>query len=209
MGMPVVVLALAAVLASQPNPAKLILKPSAVGPGYQIALGPGGLGAKERTLDLCGTTNYPSESLRTFRIQVEYGKPHGKLALSNEVVVYKGSGAAQAMREVAQHATSCPAKPIAFEGQPPLRYTITRITDSRLLSGALAFRIDASGKVQGKPVHVVRFAVYQRAGNVLSGVYSYADSGVSDAAQQKFVLHAAEASAKTLRKTATPGGLPA
>jgi hypothetical protein len=205
--MPVVVLALAAAaLASQPNPAKLILKPSAVGPGYQIALGPGGLGAKERTLDLCGTTNYPSEALRTARIQVDYGKPHGTLALSNEVVVYKDSGAAQAMREVAQHATNCPAKPIAFEGQPPLRYTITRIADSNLLSGALAFRIDASGKVQGKPVHVIRFAIYQRAGNVLSGVYSYASSTVSIAAQQRFALHAAEASAKVLRP---PGGLPA
>jgi hypothetical protein len=209
--MPVVVLALAAAaLASQPNPAKLILKPGAVGPGYAIAIAPGGLGAKERTLDLCGTTNYPSEALRTARIQVDYGKPNAKLALSNEVVVYKGSGAAQAMHEVAQHATNCPAKPIAFEGQPPLRYKITRIADAKLLSGSLALRIDVSGKVKGKPVHVIRFAIYQRAGHVLSGVYSYAaDSSVSGAAQEKFVLHAAEASAKALRSTATQGGLPA
>ena len=208
--MPVVVLALAAAaLASQPNPAKLILKPSAVAPGYQMVLGPGGTGTKERTLDLCGTTNYPSEALRTGRLQVDYGKPNAKLALSNEVVIYKGSGAAQAMREVAQHATSCPAKPIAFEGQPPLRYKITRIADSNLLSGSLAFRIDVSGKIKGKPVHITSFAIYQRVGHVLSGVYSYAASTVSSATQQRFALHAAEGSAEALLSSSTPGGLPA
>ncbi len=203
--MPVVALALAAAaLASQPNPAKLIIKPSAVGSGYAVAIAPGGLGAKQRTLDLCGTTNYPSEALRTARIQVNYGKPNAKLALSNEVVVYKDAGAAQAMREVARHAANCPAKPIAFEGQPPLRYKITRIADSNLLSGSLAFRIDVSGRVKGKPVHAIRFAIYQRHGNVLSGVYSYALGGVSGAAQEKFALHAAEASAKVLSPSQRP-----
>jgi len=55
--------------------------------------------------------------------------------------------------------------------------------------------------------HRHRYAVYQRFGNVLSGVYSYALSpGVPVAVQQAFVLHAAEASAKALRGATPPSG---
>jgi hypothetical protein len=208
--MPVAALALAVVaLASQPNPAKLVLKPSSVAPGYVMAQPPDGKGKAQRTLDLCGTKNYPSEALRTARLQVDYGTPHAKLLLSNEVVVYKGGGAAQAMREVAQHAKNCPTKAIAIEGEPPLRYRFTRIADPKLLRGALAFRMDVSGTVKGKRVHGVHFVVYQRLGSVLSGVYTYASSSVSAAAQERFALHAAEASATILRQGGQGGGVPA
>lgn len=193
-------LALVAVaVAAQPNLAKLVIKPSAVGPGYVLVQRSDGRGTAQRTLDLCGTSNYPSESLRLARLQVDYLKQNAKLALSNEVVTYKAGGAAEAMKEVAQHAATCPRKPIAFEGQPPLTYTISRISDSKLLPGAIALRVDVSGTVKGTKISAIRFAVYQRLGNTLSGVYSYAVSGVSGAVQERFVLHAAEASAKALR----------
>jgi hypothetical protein len=203
------VAALAIAAAVQPNLAKLILKPSAVGAGYVLFQRKDGVGTNQRTLDLCGTHNYPSERLRVDRLQVDYLKQGARLALSNEVVAYKAGGAAAAMREVAQHAANCPKKPIAFEGQPPLRYTITRIKDSKLVPGAIALRVDVSGKINGKPVSAIRFAVYQRVGSVLSGVYSYSAKGVSGAAEQAFVLHAAEASANALRGTPSPGGPPA
>ena len=196
-------------LSAQPNLAKLVLKPSAVGAGYVLVQRSDGRGTAQRTLDLCGTSNYPSESLRVDRLQVDYLKQNAKLALSNEVVTYKPGGAAQAMTEVARHASTCPAKPIAFEGQPPLRYTITRLSDPKLLPGSIALRVDVSGTVNGKKVSAIRFAVYQRLGNTLSGVYSYAVSGVPGAAQEKFVLHAAEASAKALRGLTSGGGVPA
>ena len=198
-----------AALVSQPNLAKLVLKPSEIAPGFVMAQRPDGKGTAQRTLDLCGTKNYSSESLRTDRLQVDYGKLNAKLALSNEVVVYKAGGAAQAMREVAQHAKTCPSKPIAFEGQPPLLYKITRISDSKLLRGSIALRIDVSGKINGKQVHATRFAVYQRAGNILSGVYSYGANTVSGATQERFALHAAEASATILRQGGQSGGVPA
>jgi hypothetical protein len=201
-------IALAAVaLSAQPNLAKLVLKPSAVGAGYVLLHRNDGKGTAQRTLDLCGTKDYASEALRIDRLQVDYLKQNAKLALSNELVTYKSGGAAKAMREVAQHADNCPNKPIAFEGQPPLTYKITRILDSKLLRGYVAVRVDVSGKINGKPVKAIRYAVYQRLGNVLSGVYSYADNGVSGPAQQQFVLHAAEASAKALRGKS--GGVPA
>jgi hypothetical protein len=205
--MSVAAIALAAALAaSQPNLAKLVLKPSAVGAGYVLLQRSDGVGTAQRTLDLCGTSNYPSERLRVDRLQVDYLKQGAVLALSNEVVTYKAGGAAAAMREVAQHAANCPKKPIAFEGQPPLRYTITRIKDSKLVRGAIALRIDVSGKINGKAVSAIRYAVYQRVGSVLSGVYSYSAKGVSGVAEQAFVLHAAEASARALRGTVSPGG---
>jgi len=189
----------AAVLVSPPNLNKLVLKPAAVGAGYVLVRRTDGQGTAQRTLDLCGTSNYGSERLRSGRLQVDYLKQNGTLALSNEVVAYKGGGAAEAMREVAQHADNCPNKPIAFEGQPPLKYTITRLVDSKLLKGYLALRVVVTGKVKGQPVRAVRYAIYQRFGNLLSGVYSYAATGVPDPDQQTFVLHAAEASAKALR----------
>lgn len=208
--MPVAAIALAAaVAASQPNLAKILIKPAAVGPGYVLVQRTDGKGTAQRTLDLCGTNGYPSEKLRVDRLQVDYGKLGGNLLLSNEVVRYKPGGAAKAMREVAAHARTCPQRPLAFEGQPPLKYTFTRIFDSKLVRGALAFRIDVSGKIQGKHVSAIRYAIYQRVGDVLSGVYSYTAKGVPGSVQQAFVLHAAEASAKALRSTANGGGVPA
>ncbi|HEY2073410.1 MAG TPA: hypothetical protein VGG88_07540 [Gaiellaceae bacterium] len=208
--MPVAAIALAVVVAaSQPNLAKLVLKATSVGAGYQLVQRTDGHGTGQRTLDLCGTSNYASERLRVDRLQVDYGKTGAPLALSNEVVTYKAGGAAEAMREVAQHAKTCPKKPIAFEGQPPLRYTFTRVFDSKLVPGALAYRVNVSGKINGKPVSAIRYAIYQRVGSVLSGVYSYAVKGEPGAAQQAFALHAAEASAKALRAGSGAGGLTA
>jgi hypothetical protein len=205
--MPAAAIALAAVvLAAQPNLAKLVLKPAAVGKGYVLLHRTDGQGTAQRTLDLCGTSDYPSESLRTARLQVDYQKQNGTLALSNEVVTYKPGGAAKAMQEVEQHANTCPDKPIAFEGQPPLTYRITHILDPKLLNGYIALRVNVTGKVNGKKVDLIRFAVYQRLGNTLSGVYSYAAASVTGAAQELFVLHAAEASAKMLRGHSKPAG---
>ncbi len=206
--MGVIVAAIAMAAAVKPDLSRLVLRPSAVGVGFALHQRADGRGTAQRTLDLCGTSQYPSERLRVDRLQVDYTNRAVPLALSNEVVTYKPGGAAEAMREVAQHARTCPHKPIAFEGQPPLVYTITRISDAKLLAGAIALRIDVSGKINGKKVNAIRYAVYQRRGNVLSGVYSYAANGVSGAVQQAFVLHAAEASAKTLRGSASSGGGP-
>ena len=54
----------------------------------------------------------------------------------------------------------------------------------------------------GKHVDETSYAVYQRIGNVLSGVYSF---GANTKAQQAFVLHAAEQSAKILRSKGAGG----
>jgi len=201
------VLVASATAAATPTVAKVVLLPSQVGKGYVLVTRSDGYGMKARTLDLCGTKNYPSETLRTSRLQVNYLKNKSKLGVSNEVVTYKTGGAAQAMREVTLHATTCPNHKIdpGENNLPPLLFTITRLTDGHLLKGYLAVQIRVRGRYQGKNIDETSYAVYQRKGNVLSGVYSF---GAATEAQQLLCLHAAEQSAKNLRKlgSATSSG---
>lgn len=193
-------LALAALLASgTPNLAKLVLKPSQVGPGYVLLLPRDGTSVSKTavTLNICGRAGYPSERLRTRRLQVDYLKKKSPIGISNELVNYRAGGAAQAMAEVAKHADTCPNHAIETgePGLPPLRFTITRITDSNLLKGYLAIKVRAQGVVKGKKVDQTSYAVYQRLGNVLSGTYSF---GANTPAQRALALHAAEQSARNL-----------
>jgi hypothetical protein len=193
-----------AAAAAAANVQSLILKPGQVGTGYVLFQRTDGLGLKTRTLDLCGVADYPSEALRTARIQVNYLKRNAPIGISNEVVSYKPGGTVQAMREVIAHATGCPHHAISPGEQnlPPLTFQITRLHDSKLLKGYLAVRVRVIGKVSGKHVDQTSCAVYQRQGNVLSGVYSF---GAATAAQMELCLHAAEQSAKNLRSTVPKG----
>ncbi len=199
-------LVVAAIVASPPNVTKMVLTPAQVGQGYVLLQRRDGVGVKNTvTLDLCGRSGYPSEKLRTARLQVNYLKSGTTLGLSNEVVAYKRGGAAQAMAEVVRHARTCPAGPISTgdPSLPPLRFTITRISGSKLLKGYLAVRVRVRGTVQGKRVDETSYAVYQRLGDVLSGTYSF---GPNTAAQLRFVLHAAQQSAANLRRGQASGG---
>jgi hypothetical protein len=200
-----VLLAVVLAVALQPNLNKVVLKPAQVGSGYVLLQRTDGHGTAQRTLDLCGTQNYSSEALRTARLQVDYLKPNGRYKLSNEVVVYKPGGAAQAMREVAAHAANCPNKPIVVEG-PRATFRITRLTDSKLLKGYVAVQIRETAVVKGKKLTATYYAVYQRFGNVLSGVYSY---GAATPEQELLCLRAAEASARNLRAKSHSAGIPA
>jgi hypothetical protein len=209
------VLALAAATlasAAAPNLRTAVLQPSQLGQGYDIYARKDGFGVKAApTLDLCGQPkSYPSESLRIDRLQVDYLKKQEPIGLSNEVVRYKPGGAAQAMREVRRHARACPARPVdtGLAGVGPLRFTITVLRDPKLAKDSIAVRVRAVGKLSsGKRVDQTSYAVYQRVGDVLSGVYSF---GPNTATQQRFALHAAEASARLLHELRpAPQGPPA
>jgi len=195
-------LALAAVAVAPvatPNVAHLVLQPAQVAKGYAMEVRKDGKGVKgQATLNLCGA-DYPSEGFRTARLQANYRKPGSAIQISNEVVTYRAGAAAQALREVVQHAVGCPHRPIdtGVKGLPKLTFTMTRITDPHLLKGYLALRVVVSGTVKGKPILQTSYAVYQRLGNVLSGVYSFDGSS---AGQRALCLHAAEQSARNLRR---------
>ena len=77
----------------------VVLTGAQVGPGYRRASFAGGDSViGETTLDLCGGT-FPSESLRTNRLQVRYQHPGRVATVSNEVVtLHPGRGAAGAQR---------------------------------------------------------------------------------------------------------------
>lgn len=194
------VLALVAAGCGSSGPPKLgdvLLKASQVGPGYVM---------KERadshklagyvTLDLCGST-FPSESLRTARLQVNYVKDASSAGVSNEVVSYKSGGTQQALGELAKAASSCPNTPVQgpVAGQPATTYRLTRLTDPALASGYLAFRIDESATVNGRPQSGTGYAVYQAKGDILSAIYVVAPD---PAAGQLVALHSAEQAAHNL-----------
>ena len=206
-----VVAALAALALAAPNLNTAILRPAQVGKGYGVYARQDGFGVKAApTLDLCGRKGYASEKLRVDRLQVNYLKRNSTLGLSNEVVRYKPGGAVKAIREVAQHASSCPHTPISTgqSGVGPVRFTITPVRDAKLLKGYVAVRVHAVGKLtSGKKVDDISYAIYQRVGDVLSGVYSF---GPDTPAQLQLALHAAEQSAKILRHLQVkPTGPPA
>src|SRR4051794_26443286 len=201
--MQVLALAASALVAATaaPNLNTVILKPAQVGTGYGIYARSDGFGVKAApTLDLCGRKGYPSETKRIGRLQVNYLKAKQPIGLSNEVVRYKPGGAKQALREVLQHAQTCPSTAIdtGESAVGKLRFTITPLHDTKLLKGAVAVKVRAVGKLaNGKHVDQTSYAVYQVLGDVLSGIYSF---GPDTPAQQTFALHAAEQSARVMKK---------
>jgi hypothetical protein len=178
---------------------QVVLRPSQVGPGYRLQQRPDGHGVFGLvTLDLCGFT-FPSERLRTDRLQVNYVRRGAAVQLSNEVVTYRPGGARQALREVAHAARHCPRTPVGstVAGVPKLTYRIGWVHDRRLLPGAVALRVRASGMQNGKRLVLTTLGVYQVRGNVLSGVYTY---GRSFRAELPIGLHAAAQSALNLKR---------
>jgi hypothetical protein len=199
------VVALALAPAVTPNVGALVLQPAQVGEGYVLQARSDGKGVKGTvTLNLCGT-DYPSEHFRAARRQVDYVKAGSGIGISNEVVTYRAGAAVQAMREAIHHAATCPHTPIdsGVKGLPKLTFRITRLHDSHLLKGYLAVRVDVSGTVKGRHIAQTSYAVYQWRGNVLSGVYSF---GANTAQQRELCLHAAEQSARNLRRGTSGAG---
>src|SRR5438067_6971203 len=138
----VVLAAAAGAAAATPKLQQLILRGPQVGPGYELFQRSDGHGVKSQvTLNLCGS-DYPSESRRLSRLQTNYLHRGTTLGISNEVVTYRPGGAAQAMREVIQHALHCPHRLVdsGVNGLPKLLFVITRLTHAHLLKGYLAVR---------------------------------------------------------------------
>ena len=170
-----------------PPVADLALRASEVGPGYRAQVIPGGRKVKGQvTLDLCGF-RYPSDALRTSRIQMLYLHPRDPLALSNEVVRYRGNGARQAIGELEWAATHCP------KGNK-----ITRIYDPRLPLLSVAVANQFSVMRNGKRVVSGVLMVYQVHGNTLSAVYTYRGTA---ATRKRFGMHAAALSATKLSRS--------
>jgi hypothetical protein len=182
-----------------PNLGKLVLQGSQIASGYSVAAYPGGTSfIGETTLDLCGGS-YPSETLRTGRLQVSYKHPAKTVDISNEVVTYASGGAQQALSEVSKVARTCATKAVVQKrGAVTTTFQATPVHDPRLPGNAVAVKLVIKQTAGKKHVTQTGIAIYQVKGDTLSGVYTFATKGTTFAQVQRVAFHAAEQSAKNL-----------
>ena len=158
---------------SAPLLANLIVSNADVAPTLTVAGLQGGNTLTVPTLDLCNG-NYPSETLRTARLQVAAIDNQGDTALSTEAVLYSsGAGTTAAFSELKATAAACPDKPVDSPvGQPTVTTRFGPAPDGAWppVPGVerLAFAFD-SVSTSGETTHSV--AVYLRRGRALLGVY--------------------------------------
>jgi hypothetical protein len=183
-------------LASTPSPAKLVLRAGQVGPSYLLLPYQEGRTLKRPTLDMCNL-KFPSEALRTARDKVVFQRGQNDPTIANEVVTYKAGGAAQALRDARGSVKRCPAYPVK-SGTSSITTQIKVLhLHGKLFPGFVALELHVFGVVNKKQVSLDGDALYQAHGNVMSGVYAY---NSDPAARVKFMLHAAEQSAKNLSR---------
>jgi len=157
----------------------LIVKPADVAASMTVALLPGGAGVGVATLDLCNGT-FPSESLRTARLQDGVFDAQDTATLSTEAVLYRDSAATtQAFAELKSVAAACPSTPVPsqsggstvvtkFNPPPDGSWPQTPTVNRQAYDFTST---DASGQTD----HTV--AVYLRRGRVLMGVYFFQPDG--------------------------------
>jgi hypothetical protein len=194
-------LAIASAAGAATSPlAGFVLKPSELGRGYKLHQRSDGHGVKYVTMDLCAYT-FPSEALRTGRLQVDYERTAKDMAFSNEIVSYRPGKAEQAIGEARYAAVKCPAKPrVSPYGGPAITWKLTALKDPRLLRGYVAVHINGTAIVKGKRQTYWGAAVYQVHGDVLSGVYAFPGKKTTPAQLDRAALAAAEASASRLQE---------
>lgn len=151
----------------------LVVKPEDVPSTVRVRLFPGGVGLSQPTLDLCNG-RYPSESLRTARLQDAVVDAQGRVLLSTEAVLYGDSrGTTQAFSELQSVVAACPPAPVESPvGQPTAITTFHASPDSAWPQTPTVTRQaydltseDASGE-QRRTI-----AVYLQRGRALLAVY--------------------------------------
>ena len=133
----------------------------------------------QTTLDLCNGT-YPSEALRSARLQVVEYDGGGSGVLSTEAVLYRhGSDATQAMNEVRSVAAACPNRPVVSPvGEPTITTRFEAAPDSSWPHVAgVARQSYAFTTTDSLGVAAQHIAIYLQRGRVLEGVYFPAPAG--------------------------------
>lgn len=125
------------------------------------------------SLDLCNGT-FPSEALRTARLQVAGADAKGSTLLGTEAVLYSNpAGAAQALPELKSTAARCPARPVVSPvSEPTVETHFNASPDATWPQVATVERLAldfVTTDSLGQPQHNV--AVYLRRGRALMGVY--------------------------------------
>ena len=158
---------------SAPLLAQLIVSDADVAPALTVAGLQGGNTLSQPTLDLCNG-RFPSEAMRTARLQVAAIARQGDTALSTEAVLYSsGAGTSAAFTELRATAAGCPAGPVDSPvGEPTVTTRFGPAPDGSWPEvpsvERLAFAFDTT-KTNGETSHSV--AVFLRRGRALLGVY--------------------------------------
>jgi hypothetical protein len=165
---------------SAPLLQRLVVRQTDVRPANTVQLLDGGNAVSgQTTLDLCNGT-YPSEALRSARLQVVEYDGGGSGVLSTEAVLYRhGSDAAQAMNEIRSVAAQCPNSPVLSPvGEST---TTTRFQDppdgSWPKVDGVARQAYAFTTTDSLGVTDTHIAVYLQRGRALEGVYFPAPAG--------------------------------
>ncbi len=169
----------------------LVIRQSDLTAGATAQVIPGGDQVSgETTIDLCNGS-YPSESMRTARLQVAAADAQGNVTVSTEAVLYKDAAAtAQGFAELRANAASCPTTPVVSKvGEPTATTRFNPAPDSAWPQVPGVERlsydfqsIDQSGQAQ----HLV--AVYLRRGRVLMGIYFQSPDGPQSAVSGQTTL---------------------
>ena len=162
------------------------LHPGDVSRGRDVLLYAKGNTLQDPTLDLCNA-RYPSERLRSARLQLVDVGAGGDASLSTEAVLYRSpAAAAQALTEIRAARAHCPSKPVAspvdgtreqtrFEAAPDGSWPHTPTVER------LAYRMVTTANGQSNPL----VTVYLRRGRALLGLYFPAPNGAQPAVAGK------------------------
>jgi hypothetical protein len=162
------------------------LRPGDVSGGRDVLLYAKGNTLQDPTLDLCNA-RYPSERLRSARLQLVDVNAGGDASLSTEAVLYRSpAAAAQALTEIRAARAHCPSTPVAspvdgtreqtqFKAAPDGSWPDTPTVER------LAYRMVTTANGQSSPL----VTVYLRRGRALLGLYFPAPNGAQPAVAGK------------------------
>jgi len=152
----------------------LVLQQPDVGSTVNVQLIPNGDQVRgQTTLDLCNGT-FPSEALRTARLQVAAVNGQGNAVLSTEAVLYSQPGdTAQAFSELRTVAARCPNSPVVSPvGEPAVTTHFSAAPDAAWPQVPTVERLAYSFTATAQSGQAQRsVAVYLRRGRALMGVY--------------------------------------
>jgi hypothetical protein len=164
----------------------IVVRQADVGNGRTVLLYENGNSLRGVTLDLCND-RFPSESLRTARLQLLDVDGQGSSSLSTEAVLYRSpDAAAQAFAELRKVRNDCPDTPVAspvdgtkettrFEAPPDEGWPGTEGVERQ------AYRMTITADGESSPL----VTVYLRRGRAFLGLYFPAPNGEQPAVAGK------------------------
>jgi len=162
---------------------KLVVHQVDVPSADAVVLQPNGNSLTQPTLDLCNGT-FPSESLRTARLQVDLTKASGDSTFSTEAVLYgKSAGSVQAFAELRSVVAACPSTPVVSPvGEVTVTTKFNPAPDAKWanVTGVERLAYDfTTTDTTGSTTRSV--AVYLRRGRALIGLYFANATGAQEA----------------------------